>query len=125
MDLSGSALFYYEAYEREIDSDDWVFGHWIWRPLSPVPSAGMATNVSPPTLPLVGEVLGFDVVVFDDYLEHSPLSCNSVAAALPVNSHCLLDSLDSALDAVNSGVFRGCEEGVYRIYKVSILRANR
>ena len=61
MDLSGSALFYYEAYEREIDSDDWVFGHWIWRPLSPVPSAGMATNVSPPTLPLVGEVLGFDV----------------------------------------------------------------
>ena len=64
-------------------------------------------------------MLGYDVVVFEDYLSHSPLSCNSVANELPVNEHCLLDDLEGAVRAIDAGAFGGgCEEGVYTVFSV-------
>jgi len=126
LDLTDSALFYYEAYEREIESDGWAFDPGAWRPVSPAPSACVVTEVSPPTLPLKVELIGYDVVTFGDFLEHSPLSCNSVAKTLPVNKHCLLDSLEVARDAINSGAFGGgCEEGVYKIFSVALVTDSR
>ena len=93
---------------------------------APIASASVATNVLPPALPLEGRLLGFDVVVFGDYLEHSPLSCNDVASTLPVNKHCLMDTLEAALNAINSGAFGGgCEEGVYKIFSVSLVQDGR
>lgn len=116
----GQTLFYYEAYEFELESDGLAFDPGGWRPISSVPSAGTLTDVAPP--PADVQLLGYDVVVFGDYLEHSPLSCNNVAAAVSVNRHCLFDTLEMAKEAIDSGAFGGgCEEGIYRIYSVSIV----
>ena len=65
-ELQRSVLFYFEAFEQEIESDGWEFDPTTWRPISPAPSASVATNVLPPALPLEGRLLGFDVVVFGD-----------------------------------------------------------
>jgi hypothetical protein len=121
-DLTGATLFYYEAYEFEIESDGWRFDPEAWRPVSPAPSASVSTDVSPPAPPLTARIIGYDVVTFGDFLEHSPMSCNSVAKDLPVNEHCLLASLDAAKDAINMGAFGGgCEEGVYKIFSVAVV----
>jgi hypothetical protein len=125
-ELAGSTLFYYEAYEQEIESDGWVFDPNAWRSLSPAPSATIATEVLPPAFRLSGELLGFDVVTFGDFLEHSPLSCNSVGTELPVNRHCLLNTLEVARNAIDAGAFGGgCEEGVYKIFSVTLVRGSR
>lgn len=121
-DLKGSTLFYYEAYEYEIESDGWEFDPEAWRPVTPAPSASVPTDVSPPAPPLKATVIGYDVVTFGDFLEHSPISCNLAAKGLPVNEHCLLTSLDAAKDAINMGAFGGgCEEGVYKIFSVALV----
>ena len=114
----GSVLFYYTAYEYELRSDGWAFEAAHWRPRSATPSSSISDAVE---LPPDGSatLLGYDVVVFEDYLEHSPLSCNSVAKDLPVNQHCLLDGVEEAVAAIESGAFGGgCEEGVYTIFGV-------
>jgi len=114
-----SKLFYYEVYEQEIESDGWGVDPSGWRPLTAVPSAGVETSVVPPTQSLL-TLMGYDVVVFGDYLEHSPLSCNSIAAELRVNEHCLFETLEDAKAAIDRGAFNGgCEPGVYRIFSVS------
>jgi hypothetical protein len=115
-------LFYYEAYEQEIESDGWTFDAAEWRPLSQAPSAGVVTEVSPPVPPLRAKLIGYDVVVFEEFLEHSPLSCNQIADAVQVNEHCLFESLEAAKSAVDGGAFGGgCEPGVYRIFSVSVV----
>jgi len=116
-ELCGAILFYYEAYEQEIESDGWSFGEW--RPLSDAPSASVATEIIRPTS---SRLLGYDVAVFGDFLEHSPLSCNSVADKLPVNEYCLFNELSDAVAAINTGGFGGgCEEGIYKIFSVSVV----
>lgn len=116
-DLSAATLFYCEAYEEEIGSDGWEFDPGAWEPLTSVPSAYVETAVAAPGPGLV--LLGYDVVVSEDFLQHSPLSCNSIAQTLKVNAHCLFDSLEEAKAAIDSGGFGGgCEPGVYRIYSV-------
>jgi hypothetical protein len=123
-DAGGVTLFYYEAYEREIESDGWTVEPDEWRPLSTVPSEGEPTAVKPPTQTLQARLIGFDVVVFGDFLEHSPLSCNHIAGSVPVNSHCLFDTLEAAKAAIDGGMFGGgCEEGIYRIFSVSVVTA--
>jgi hypothetical protein len=118
-ETSGATLFFYEAYEREIESDGWTFKPNEWRPWTPAPSAGVPDEVVRPR-PETTHLLGYDVVVFGDYLEHSPLSCNSIAQAMSVNEHCLFNTLEEAKRAIDSGAFGGgCEEGVYKIYSVS------
>ena len=118
LDTEGAVLFYYTAYEYELESDGWTFDATQWRARTPTPSSSLSDAVE---LPPEGSttLLGYDVVVFEDYLSHSPLSCNSVAKDLPVNEHCLLDSLEEAVAAIDASAFGGgCEEGVYTIFSV-------
>lgn len=117
-DMHDASLFYYTAYERELPSDGWTFDPADWRPRSPAASAGVIDDILVP-FPATISMIGYDVVVFGDLLEHSPLSCNAIARALPVNAHCLLASLDEAIAAIEGGVFAGgCEEGAYTIFAV-------
>jgi hypothetical protein len=118
-DVSSATLFFYEAYECELESDGWTFNPENWRPWTAAQSAGVRDEVLYPP-PGVTGFLGYDVVVFCDYLEHSPLSCNSIAQTLSVNEHCLFNTFDEAKQAIDSGAFGGgCEEGIYKIYSVS------
>jgi hypothetical protein len=121
-DTSGAKLFYYTTYEHELESDGWKFDATSWRPRSPTRSAGVEDAVEPPAGNDTLSLIGYDVVVFGDYLEHSPLSCNSVADELQVNEHCLFPSLDIAVEAINAGSFGGgCEEGIYTIFAVYLV----
>lgn len=114
-----ATLFFYEAYEWELESDGWTFNPDEWRPRTAVQSAGVRDVVLYPP-PGSAELLGYDVVVFGDYLEHSPLSCNSIAQTLSVNEHCLFNTFDEAKQAIDRGAFGGgCEDGAYSIYSVS------
>jgi hypothetical protein len=118
-ELCGAVLFYYEAYEQEMESDGWSFDTNQWRPLSGAPSASVATDVAKPKST---RLLGYDVAVFGDFLEHSPLSCNSLAEDLAVNEHCLFNELSDAVAAINTGGFGGgCEEGVYKVFSVNVV----
>jgi hypothetical protein len=108
IDLHGSALFFYEAYEAEFDGPD---------RLPVVPDAMFETQV---LVPHTKHLEGFDVVTScDGPNSHSPLSCNSIAADLKTNQHCLFASLDEAVAAVENGAFDKGEPGPYRIYSVS------
>ena len=118
LDTEGAVLLYYTAYEYELPSDGWTFDALEWRARTPAPSSSVPDAVERPS---EGEttLLGCDVVVFEDYLSHSPLSCNSVASELSVNEHCLLDDLEDAVRAIDAGAFGGgCEEGVYTVFSV-------
>src|SRR5579862_7156832 len=82
--LEGTTLFYYEAYEKEFDGETWHL-------YSPEPS--IPTNV---VLPSAKKLEGFDVVTFYARTspECSPLSCNSLAENLRTNEYRLFDSFD-------------------------------
>jgi len=106
--LEGTSLFYYEAYEMEFDGKK-------WQPYAPEPS--FPTNVVPPSWK---QLEGFDVVTF--YVrtspECSPLSCNSMAKHLHTNAHCLFESFGEAETNLNNGAFKDAEPGPYRIFSV-------
>lgn len=106
--LEGTSLFYYEAYELEFDGEGW--SHW-----SPEPS--FPTCVVSPTQK---QLKGFDVVSFYTRTspECSPLSCNSIAEDRHTNSHCLFESFDEAETNINNGAFKNAEPGPYRIFSV-------
>jgi hypothetical protein len=110
IDLTGTKLFYYEAHELEFDGEKWqIFSPW----------GGISVNVVPPSHK---RLEGFDVVTIwvenSPDPEHSPLSCNKLARKIPTNSHCLIDSLEDAVDALNSRKFAGNDPGSQRIYAV-------
>jgi hypothetical protein len=110
IDLNGTKLFYYEAHELEFDGEN-------WRPFSP--ERRIPVNVVPP---LQKQLEGFDVVTIwvenSPDPEHSPLSCNGLANEIPTNSHCLLNSLEEAVAALNAGKFAGNDPGSQRIIAV-------
>jgi hypothetical protein len=108
IDLQGTTLFYYEAYEME-------FAEAGWRSFSPEPS--FPTNIVQPS---EKRLEGFDVVTFwaGNAPECSPLSCNGLAEELHTNSHCLFESFEEAETSLNSGRFEGAEPGPYRIFAV-------
>jgi hypothetical protein len=108
IDLQGTTLFYYEIHEFEFDGE-------TWSPFAPDP--GMTTNV---TAPMNKKLMGFDVVTFwaKNRAECSPLSCNSMAAELPANAHCLFETFEEAKANLDRGVFADCEPGPYRIFGV-------
>ncbi len=108
IELKGTSLFYYEAYEMEFDGE-------CWRPYAPEPS--LPTSIFPPPQ---RQLEGFDVVTFfaRNLPECSPLSCNSLANGLPTNAHCLFSSFDEAETHVTSGTFNDSEPGPYRIFAV-------
>jgi hypothetical protein len=122
VETADAQLFYYTAYELELESDGWTFDTEGWRPRSPAPSAAVPDCVNEPSSDAL-TLLGYDVVVFGDFLEHSPLSCNSIATDVPVNEYCLFNDLAEARSAIDEGKFGGgCEEGLYTIFSVSIVR---
>lgn len=124
VDLTGSKLFFYSVYECEQESDGWTFNFDQWRPTSRATSSSVVDDVVVPKEGSGLTSLGYDVVVFGDFLEHSPLSCNSVAIKLRVNRFCLFDTLNEAKNAIDAGKFGdGCEDGIYKIFSVSVLPA--
>src|ERR1700690_4123090 len=108
IDLAGTSLFYYEAYEKQFDGQ-------IWRSFDPDPA--FSTNIQ---IPPNKQLEGFDVVTFmvGRRPECSPLSCNSLAKELRTNEHCLFESFEDAETNIRSGRFVKCEAGPYRILSV-------
>ncbi len=107
IDLKDALLFFHEAYEAEFDGDE---------RLPIFPDAAFETQV---LVPLTKHLEGFDIVTFcDGPNSHSPLSCNSVAADVKTNQHCLFPSFAEAVAALESDTFDQCEPGPYRIYAV-------
>lgn len=114
IDLDGTLLFYYEVYEFESHDGEWrSFAPWedSWK------DSG-AVVVTPKNKRLDG----YDVVTFwpenSPAPDHSPLSCNGIAAEVETNSHCLFDTFEQAQLAVNAGKFTGGEPGALRIFAV-------
>jgi hypothetical protein len=113
IDLGDTHLFYYEVYELEFNEGHWrSFSQWedSWKETQGI------------IFPIHKELDGYDVVTFwvenSPNPEHSPLSCNGVARELHANAHCLFETFDEALNAVNTGRFDGCERGALRIFAV-------
>ena len=106
--LEGTSLFYYEAYEKEFDGERWnLYG----------PEPSFLTNVIPPSQK---QLEGFDVVTFSVKTspECSPLSCNSLAEVLSTNAHCLFDSFEETQTDLANGAFKDSEPGPYRVFSV-------
>jgi hypothetical protein len=108
IDLVGTTLFYYEAYEKQFDGE-------TWHPYSP--DSSFNTRV---VVPADKQLVGFDVVTFScgALPECSPLSCNHLAQELPTNSHCLFNSFEDAEMNLSNGNFNNSEPGPYRIFSV-------
>jgi hypothetical protein len=108
--LDGTSLFYYEAYEMEFDGE-------CWRTFAPEKSFPIPINV---VAPFRKASEGFDVVTFRARTspECSPLSCNSLAGKLSTNAHCLFPSLEEAKTLLEDGAFENSEPGPWRIFSV-------
>jgi hypothetical protein len=118
VDPTGAELFFYSSYEMELQSDGWEFDPGAWRPRTPDGSATAADEVAVPDMSRL-LLLGYDVVAIDYGNFHSPLSCNSIASEIPVNTYCLIDRFEEAKVAIDSGRFGGgCEPGEYTIFAV-------
>ena len=109
-DLDGLVMFYYEIYERQ-----WNVTWNKWESFAPENT--LVTNVQ---VPIQKKLHGFDAVSFftGNAPECSPLSCNHIASEIPVNKHCLFDSLEEAKSALEKGEFKNAEPGPYRIFAV-------
>lgn len=112
IDLKGTTLFYYEVYELQFEEDNG------WKSFAPEPSIPTAVIE-----PAATHLEGFDVVTFSSQTspECSPLSCNHLAGEVNTNSHCLLFSLEDAIQQLEQGKFRNSEPGPYRIFAVYTL----
>lgn len=104
------ALFYYEANEAQYDEEA---GRWV----SFAANASDASDVEPPA---ARTLEGFDVATFSGGAgaDCSPMSCNGLAEKVPTNRHCLLPSLEAAVQALESGQFAHSEPGPFRIIAV-------
>jgi hypothetical protein len=110
IDLEGTKLFYYEAYELEFDGQRWKpFAPWDQMPLSVESPSDKSLE-------------GFDVIVVwtenSPEPAHSPLSCNCMARELRTNTHCLFETFVEAETNLNLGAFAGCDRGNLRIIAV-------
>jgi hypothetical protein len=113
IELLDTVLLYFRGYDRQFDADN---GKWM--DYGPEPS--IRTAVAPPES---SELLGYDIVTYSmqNAPEHSPLSCNHVATNLRVNEHCLISSLDYAVEQLENGAFNSAEPGQFRIIAVHAL----
>ena len=110
IDMEGTKLFYYEVYELEFNENT-----KDWRSFQPsFPSERQVVE------PKGKFIEGYDIVTFsvNTSPECSPLSCNNLAAEIPTNEHCLLESLEEAKHLLESGRFTHSEPGPYRIFAV-------
>ena len=110
IDTSGLRFFYLESDLTQYDPD-----RTLWVDFEPVASFSTCVKKAHES-----QLLGYDVVTIYccDAPEHSPLSCNHLASQLPVNKHCLIDSLDDARDYIVRGAFANSEPGLLRIVAV-------
>ncbi len=110
LSLEGMKVFFYLAHDEQ-----WNNEIEVWEPFSPEES--FDTSV---VLPECSTTQGYDIVCYScqTSAECSPLSCNHMPQEIEVNSHCLLPSLDVAMKLIESGLFKDCEPGPYRILEV-------
>jgi len=110
VDLTPTALFYYEVHEREYDEQ-----LTSWKPFGPEPS--FKTEIAQPKQ---RHLEGYDIVTFNAHTspECSPLSCNLLASEIETNAHCLLSSFDEAKMLLEEGRLDNSESGPYRIFAV-------
>ena len=103
-------LFYYEGHDLQYDAQVKTWSSYR-------PESDFEAAVNPPQ---TARRLGFDVVTFSTQTqpECSPLSCNLLAEEVPVNEHCLLDSLEAAIQLLESGACDNTEPGPFRIIGV-------
>lgn len=103
-------LFFYEVFEKQ-----YCYFEKAWETFEP--EATFETNV---IIPRQKILVGFDIVTYycGNAAEHSPLSCNSLADEVEVNSRCLMASLDAVTSIVTSELYEGCEEGPARLIAV-------
>ena len=84
-------------------------------------------DVRPETLPGTFQSMGFDCASRSSDaalgLECSPLSCNEMAAEMPVNEHCLFPTLDAAIAGAERFAIEQPEPGDY--YVVEVLEGPR
>ena len=108
--LDNMTLFFYRAYEYQWDDESRE-----WVKYEPEPS--LPLQVKEPTS---ARVWGYDVVSYScqGAAECSPLSCNRMCEELSVTTHCLFETFDEAKSHTESGAFKGCEPGPYRIIEV-------
>lgn len=110
IDLTNCRWFYYECHDSLYNEEARV-----WQAYNPETTFG--TSVQAP----VNAILrGYDVVSRScgSTAECSPLSCNHMAGKIPVNRHCLLDSLEEAIQRIDLEEFVSCEPGPYQIIAV-------
>lgn len=109
-DLANTKLFYYEVHGLEYDEDE-----NLWKPFAP--EASFKTHVLQPETKTLD---GYDVVTFSANTgpECSPLSCNSLAAEIETNEHCLLPTFERAKELLVEGKFENAEPGPCRIFAV-------
>ena len=114
IDLIDTVLVYYRGHTKQFDADldSWTDYN---------PDVAFPTNVATPS---DRTVIGFDIVTdsMQNSPECSPLSCNHLATDVRVNKHCLIESLDYAIDRLEQGVFNDSEPGPYRIIEVNATR---
>ena len=109
--LAGLRWFYYEAHEAAYNDEA---GWWCkWEPNGHTSGGVVMAQTG-------GELRGFDVVAYDTGTQPgcSPLSCNNLAAEIPVSRFCLFDTLEAARAAVDAGRFLNSEPGPYHIIAV-------
>ena len=108
--IADCRLFYFEIFDFQFDD----LSH-AWSPLQPVLTVSLAVR-----LPETKRLEGYDVVCFSSghQPECSPLSCNSLAAKLAVNEHCLFATFAEATTALEQGRFKKSEPGPFRIVAV-------
>lgn len=108
--LDDLKFVYYEGHPQQFNTNEHT-----WRGFGP--ASDFKANVSPPTNP---RLLGYDIVSYSQQNspECSPLSCNHVATDVRVNSHCLIDTLDYAVECLEAGIFDNAEPGPMRIIAV-------
>jgi len=110
IDISAMTLFYYEVYEEQFNEEEKA-----WSLFSPEPSFPTAVEDTDQK-----HLEGYDIATFwaSNSPECSPLSCNLLAAEMPVNEHCLLNTFEEAKTALESGQFEHSEPGPFRIFAV-------
>ena len=111
--LVGMTLFYYEVFTEQFDENSKEWSTFE-------PEASFPTKVEEPAS---AQLEGYDVTTFSvgNSPECSPLSCNSLAAAITVNRHCLFESFGEAKQSLEAGQFDGSEPGPFRIFAVYTL----
>ena len=113
LNLADLTLFYYEVFEKQFDEESKEWSTFE-------PEASFPTNVEATAS---AHLQGYDVTTFTvgTSPECSPLSCNSLAATITVNRHCLFKSFDQAKQLLETGQFDNSEPGPFRIFAVYTL----